>query len=172
MLHGVIRQFLTSVEWGELDYLVVDLPPGTGDAQLSLVQTVPLSGAVIVTTPQAVALSDVRRSIAMFNEVRVPVLGIIENMSGLDCPNCHHHIDMYDGQGGKVLSEEYGVPLLAKVPFDPAVGQGGDRGVPVTLSKPDSAQAKAFRSAAEWVAARVSVLNAKSETSQPVIQVS
>ena len=88
MLHGVIRQFLTSVQWGELDYLVVDLPPGTGDAPLSLVQTVPLSGAVIVTTPQQVALSDVRRSIAMFREVRVPVLGIIENMAGLDCPHC------------------------------------------------------------------------------------
>lgn len=172
MLHGVIRQFLTRVEWGELDYLIVDLPPGTGDAQLSLVQTVPLSGAVIVTTPQAVALSDVRRSIAMFNEVRVPVLGIVENMAGLDCPHCHHPIDLYEGQGGKTLSEEFGVPLLANVPFDPSVGQGGDRGIPVTLSRPDSAQAKAFRRAAEWVAARVSVLNAQSDAGRPVIQVS
>jgi ATP-binding protein involved in chromosome partitioning len=171
MLHGVIRQFLTSVQWGELDYLVVDLPPGTGDAQLSLVQTVPLSGAVIVTTPQEIALSDVRRSIAMFGEVRVPVLGIIENMAGLDCPHCHQHIDMYDGQGGKTLSREYDVPLLGQVPFDPSVGQSGDRGVPISIAKPDSPQAKAFKSAAEWVAARVSVLNADAESQRPTIQV-
>jgi ATP-binding protein involved in chromosome partitioning len=171
MLHGVIKQFLTSVAWGELDYLVVDLPPGTGDAQLSLVQTVPLSGAVIVTTPQAVALSDVRRSIAMFNEVRVPILGIIENMAGLDCPHCHKHIDLFDGQGGKVLSEEYGVPLLGQVPFDPSVGQSGDRGVPISIAKPDSPQAKAFNSAAEWVAARVSVINAGADTQRPKIEV-
>ena len=171
MLHGVIRQFLTSVEWGELDYLVVDLPPGTGDAQLSLVQTVPLAGAVIVTTPQQIALSDVRRSIAMFNEVRVPILGIVENMSGLDCPHCHKHIDLFDGQGGKTLSEEFGVPLLGQVPFDPSVGQSGDRGVPISIAKPDSPQAKAFQSAAEWVAARISVLNAEGEAKRPKIEV-
>jgi ATP-binding protein involved in chromosome partitioning len=171
MLHGIIRQFLQSVQWGELDYLVVDLPPGTGDAQLSLVQTVPLSGAVIVTTPQQVSLSDVRRSIAMFNEVRVPVLGIIENMAGLDCPHCHEHIDMFDGQGGKTLSQEYDVPLLGQVPFDPAVGRSGDRGIPISIAKPDSSQAKAFQSAAEWVAARVSVLNAGS-VEKPLIQIS
>ena len=169
MLHGVIRQFLTSVQWGELDYLVVDLPPGTGDAQLSLVQTVPLSGAVIVTTPQQIALSDVRRSIAMFGEVRVPVLGIIENMAGMDCPHCHKHIDLYDGQGGKTLSQDYDVPLLGQVPFDPSVGQSGDRGIPISISQPDSPQAKAFRSAAEWVAARVSVLNA--DVQKPTIEV-
>ncbi len=172
MLHGVIKQFLTSVAWGELDYLVVDLPPGTGDAQLSLVQTVPISGVVIVTTPQAVALSDVRRSIAMFNEVRVPILGIVENMAGLDCPHCHKHIDLFDGKGGLMLSEEYGVPLLGQVPFDPSVGQSGDKGIPISLAKPDSPQAKAFRSTAEWVAARISVLNAESETGSPAISVS
>jgi ATP-binding protein involved in chromosome partitioning len=171
MLHGVIRQFLTSVQWGELDYLVVDLPPGTGDASLSLVQTVPLSGAVIVTTPQQVSLSDVRRSIAMFAEVRVPVLGIIENMAGLDCPHCHKHIDLYEGQGGKVLSQEFNVPLLGQVPFDPSVGQSGDRGTPITIAKPDSPQAKAFKSAAEWVAARVSVLNSEADAQRPVIQI-
>jgi ATP-binding protein involved in chromosome partitioning len=171
MLHGVIRQFLTSVQWGELDYLVVDLPPGTGDAPLSLVQTVPLSGAVMVTTPQQVALSDVRRAIAMFAEVRVPVLGIIENMSGLDCPECHLHIDLYDGEGGKTLSQEFDVPLLGQIPFDPSVGQSGDRGVPIAISRPDSPQAKAFKSAAEWVAARVSVLNADAQAQRPTIQV-
>jgi ATP-binding protein involved in chromosome partitioning len=169
MLHGVIRQFLQSVQWGELDYLVVDLPPGTGDAPLSLVQTVPLSGAIVVTTPQEVALSDVRRSIAMFNEVRVPILGLIENMAGLDCPNCKHHIDLFQGQGGQALAKEYDVPLLGRVPFDPLVGEGGDRGVPISLSRPDSLQAKAFYQAAEWVAARISVLNAESD--RPTIQV-
>jgi ATP-binding protein involved in chromosome partitioning len=170
MLHGIIRQFLTSVQWGELDYLVVDLPPGTGDAQLSLVQTVPLSGAVIVTTPQQVALSDVRRSIAMFNEVRVPVLGIIENMAGLECPHCHQHIDLFSGEGGKTLSQEFDVPLLGQVPFDPSVGQSGDRGVPISIAEPESPQAKAFMSAAEWVAARISVLNAGS-TEKPLIEI-
>jgi ATP-binding protein involved in chromosome partitioning len=170
MLHGVIRQFLGSVEWGDLDYLVVDLPPGTGDAQLSLVQSAPLSGAVIVTTPQAVALSDVRRSIGMFNEVKVTVLGVVENMSGMDCPHCHQHIEMFDGQGGTALSKEYDVPLLGQIPFDPSIGQGGDQGKPVVLARPQSAQAKAFIKAAEWVAARVSVLNAAAES--PLIQIS
>lgn len=169
MLHGVIKQFLTSVEWGELDYLIVDLPPGTGDAPLSLVQSVPLSGAVVVTTPQAVAQSDVRRSIAMFNEVRVPILGIIENMAGLDCPHCHQHIDLFPGQGGEGLSKEFNVPLLGRIPFDPAVGEGGDQGVPISIGRPESAQAKAFRSTAEWVAARISVLQAGAE--RPLIEI-
>jgi ATP-binding protein involved in chromosome partitioning len=169
MLHGVIRQFLGSVQWGDLDYLIVDLPPGTGDAPLSLVQSVPLSGAVIVTTPQEIALSDVRRSIAMFNEVRVPILGIVENMAALDCPHCHHAIDLYSGDGGNVLSKEYKVPLLGQVPFDPSVGQSGDAGKPIVIAKPDSAQAKAFRKTAEWVAARVSVLHAGAD--QPLIQI-
>lgn len=170
MLHGVIRQFLTSVEWGDLDYLVVDLPPGTGDAPLSLVQTVPLSGAVVVTTPQRVALSDVRRSIAMLNEVRVPLLGIIENMAGFECPHCRRAIDLFEGTGGKTLSGEYGVPLLGQIPFDPAVGKAGDKGVPICISRPESAQAQAFRKAAEWVAARVSVLNADA-TARPLIPI-
>ena len=169
MLHGVIRQFLGSVQWGELDYLIVDLPPCTGDASLSLVQSAPLSGAVVVTTPQSIALSDVRRSIAMFNEVHVPVLGLIENMSGLDCPHCQQHIDLFAGKGGTVLSKEFDVPLLGQVPFDPSVGEGGDRGKPIVLSKPQSTQAQAFTKAAEWVAARVSVLNAGAES--PLIQI-
>jgi ATP-binding protein involved in chromosome partitioning len=169
MLNSVVEQFLKSTLWGDLDYLVVDLPPGTGDASLSLVQTVPLSGAIIVTTPQEVALSDVRRSIGMFNQVRVPILGIIENMSGLDCPSCQHHIPLYPGDGGRSLAQEFDIPLLVKVPFDPLVGQGGDQGLPISLSKPASAQAKAFYQAAEWVAARVSVLN--SEIDRPTIQV-
>jgi len=169
MLHGIVRQFLSNVDWGALDYLIVDLPPGTGDAVLSLVQTVPLSGAVIVTTPQRIALSDVRRSIAMFQEVRVPILGIVENMSGLDCPHCRQNIELFDGHGGKLLSQEFDVPLLARVPFDPAVGRGGDEGVPVSLSSQASPQALAFKKAAEWVAARISVLQAGA--GQPLIEI-
>jgi ATP-binding protein involved in chromosome partitioning len=160
MLHGVIRQFLSSVQWGELDYLIVDLPPGTGDAPLSLVQSTPLSGAVIVTTPQEVALSDVRRSIGMFNEVRVPILGVIENMSGLICPHCSKNIEIYHGEGGKLLSEEFEAPLLGKIPFSPSVGLSGDSGTPIVISEPGSPQAKALFDAAEKTAARISVLNA------------
>jgi ATP-binding protein involved in chromosome partitioning len=107
----------------------------------------------------------------MFAEVRVPVLSIIENMAGLDCPQCHHHIDLYDGQGGQALSQEYAVPLVGQIPFSPSVGQGGDRGVPISITQPESPQAKAFQSAAEWVAARVSVLNA-GEAEKPLIQIS
>src|SRR4029077_1636785 len=128
MLHGVIRQFLGDVQWGDLDYLVVDLPPGTGDAPLSLIQSVPLSGAVVVTTPQLVALSDVRRSIEMLNQLRVPILGVIENMSGMICPHCQKPIKLFQGQGGSVLSKEYDVPLLGQIPFDPSIGQGCDQG--------------------------------------------
>jgi len=167
MLHGIIRQFLQRVAWGELDVLVVDLPPGTGDAPLSLVQTVPLSGAVIVTTPQGVALSDVRRSVGMFNEVRVPIYGFIENMAGLECPHCHKDITLYEGNGGERLSQEYSAPVLARVPFDPAVGQSGDNGVPIAISKPDSAQAIAFTQAATQIVARL-----KNQAAAPVIEVS
>ncbi len=170
MLHNLINQFVMRVEWGELDYLVVDLPPGTGDAPLSLIQIVPLSGAVVVTTPQQVAQSDVRRSMTMFSEVRVPVFGIIENMSGLDCPNCKTHIDLYDGKGGETLSSEFHVPLLAKVPFHPSVGQGGDQGKPITLTHPDSAQGKAFRQAAQRVIDAVRAA-APQEAAAPVIQI-
>jgi len=171
MLHGIIRQFLNSVEWGELDYLLVDLPPGTGDASLSLVQTVPLSGAVIVTTPQQVAQSDVRRSIAMFNDVRVPLLGLIENMSGLECPHCHKDIALFEGDGGRLLSKEYAMPLLGKVPFDSSVGKAGDIGTPISISQPQSTQAQAFRQTAESVIARVRILQSEAEHAQPEIQI-
>jgi len=170
MLNNIIRQFLMNVEWGALDYLIVDLPPGTGDAPLSLAQSVPLSGAVVVTTPQEIALSDVRRSIAMFNEMRVPVLGLIENMSSLSCPHCHQSVPLFIGEGGERLSKEFDVPLLGKIPFDPAVAQAGDHGRPITISQPGSVQAKAFVQAAEWVAARVSVQNAAA--GKPLIQIS
>lgn len=151
MLHNLIRQFITKVAWGDLDILIVDLPPGTGDAPLSLVQSVPLSGAVVVTTPQLVSMSDVRRSLSMFGEVKVPVLGVIENMAGFYVEELKKTVPMFRGEGGRRLSEEFSVPLLAQIPFDPAVGDGGDRGVPISVSQPESVQAKAFGQAAERV---------------------
>jgi ATP-binding protein involved in chromosome partitioning len=168
MMHNMIRQFLTKVAWGDLDYLIVDLPPTTGDAPLSLVQTVPITGAIIVTTPQQVALSDVRRSISMFQEVKVPILGLIENMSGFYCDELKKVVPMFRGEGGKRLSQEYDIPLLGQIPFDPAVSEGGDRGAPAAVSMPDSVQGKAFQEAALHVAQRVKEL----QTAQPTIEIS
>jgi len=164
MMHNLIRQFLTKVVWGDLDYLIVDLPPGTGDAPLSLVQSVPLTGAIVVTTPQQVSLSDVRRSIAMFQEVKVPVLGLVENMSGFYCAELNKVVPMFHGEGGQTLSAEYHIPLLGQVPFDPAVGDGGDRGIPIALSKPDSVQAQAFRKTAQHIQQAVAKVGVQTPT--------
>ncbi len=155
----LIKQFLTSVEYGELDYLVIDLPPGTGDVQLTLVQTIPLTGAVIVTTPQDVALIDARRAIKMFQEVKVPVLGIIENMSYFICPHCNEKSEIFSQGGGEKTSERYNVPFLGKIPLDMEIREGGDEGVPVVEKSPDSAHSKAFMDIACAVASRISVLD-------------
>lgn len=155
----LVKQFLTGVVWGELDYLVIDLPPGTGDVQLTLVQTIPLSAAVIVTTPQDIALIDARRALKMFGEVKVPVAGIIENMSHFVCPHCHEATEVFSRGGGEKTSERYNVPLLGKIPLDVAIREGGDTGKPVVTDAPDSEQAKAFEQIASRVAARVSVLD-------------
>ncbi len=160
MLHSVIQQFIHQVDWGELDYLLVDLPPGTGDVQLSLTQTVPLMGAVIVTTPQDVALQDARKAIMMFRQVRVEVLGIVENMSFFECPSCHTRTDVFGHGGGRETAERYGVPFLGEVPLELAVRNGGDEGKPVVLREPDSAAGRAFAEIASRVAAQVSVANA------------
>lgn len=157
MLAGLVRQFLADVEWGELDYLVVDLPPGTGDVQLTLCQLVPLSGAVIVTTPQDVALSDVKKSISMFKQVNVPILGVVENMSVFVCPECGHESHIFRSGGGEKLSALFSTPLLGSVVLDPAVAEGGDSGKPVTLTLPDSPAAKSFKMIAQSVAARISI---------------
>lgn len=156
MLHSAIRQFLSDVEWGELDYLVIDLPPGTGDAQLSLVQSVPLSGGVIVTLPQAVSLEDARRGLEMFRELNVPILGVVENMSYLELPD-GSRMDIFGEGGGQKLADDSKVPFLGQVPMDPSVRIGGDGGIPIVVSQPDSAPAKALRALAEAIAARLSV---------------
>ena len=156
MLNSAIRQFLSDVEWGELDYLIVDLPPGTGDAALSLAQALPLSGAVIVTLPQLVSLEDATRGLNMFKQLEVPILGVIENMSYLDLPD-GTRMDIFGTGGGEQLAQATQVPFLGKVPIDQNVRIGGDSGKPIVVSHPDSAVAKAFISVAEAVAARISV---------------
>lgn len=158
MLNGIIRQFLYQVEWGELDYLIVDMPPGTGDAQLTLTQAVPMAGAVIVTTPQSVALLDSRKGLKMFQQMGVPVLGIVENMSYFIPPDMpDKHYDIFDSGGGEKTASELQVPLLGCVPLEISLREGGDRGVPIVLSHPDSASARALRDIAERIAGKVSV---------------
>ena len=133
MLHQIVQQFLRGVDWGDLDYLIVDLPPGTGDVQLSLIQTAPISGAIVVTTPSDVSLEDARKAVHMFRQVRVEILGIVENMSFLLCPHCSERIDVFNYGGGKRTAEEMGVHFLAELPLDPEVRHGGDNGRPIAL---------------------------------------
>ncbi|HQX55792.1 MAG TPA: Mrp/NBP35 family ATP-binding protein [Pyrinomonadaceae bacterium] len=163
MLHGVVRQFLSDVNWGELDYLIVDMPPGTGDIQLSLAQLVPVQGAVLVTTPQDVSISDVRRAVKMFETVNVPVLGVIENMSYFIAPDTGNKYEIFGKGGGQKICDEYGLNLLGEVPLGMEVREGGDSGVPVVVSFPDSPQAAAFRKVAEEVARQVSIEAMKPE---------
>jgi ATP-binding protein involved in chromosome partitioning len=139
MLHSVIQQFLRGVDWGDLDYLVIDLPPGTGDVALSLIQTAPITGAIVVTTPSDVSLEDARKAVFMFHQVKVPILGIVENMSFLNCPHCHERIDVFSHGGGRRTAEQMGVHFLAELPLDPEVRIGGDTGAPVALRKGENA---------------------------------
>ncbi len=159
MLHSVIQQFLRNVAWGELDYLVIDLPPGTGDVALSLIQTVPLTGAVVVTTPSDVSLDDARKAVQMFQQVKVDVLGIVENMSYLQCPHCRERVDVFGYGGGRRTAERYGVPFLGELPLNPDVRIGGDTGMPVVLRGADDPLGKAFLEVGRRIAARISLLN-------------
>jgi len=158
MVHGAIQQFLRDVEWGDLDYLVVDLPPGTGDAPLSLSQLIPLSGVVIVTTPQDVALQDVAKGMSMFQRLEVPVLGVVENMSYFICPGCQERHEIFGKGGGERIAAQFGVPFLGKVPLQPQIRQGGDEGRPIVVTHPDSPEAAAFRDVAGAIARQVSIL--------------
>ncbi len=144
MLHQIIRQFIQQVEWGELDYLIIDLPPGTGDIVISLVQTVPLTGAVVVSTPSDVALQDARKALEMFHQVNVPVLGMVENMSHFTCPHCQHEIDIFSRGGAERTATQFNLPFLGSLELDPAVRSGGDRGLPVALAGEDAALGKQF----------------------------
>ena len=162
MLHQIIRQFLQQVAWGELDYLIVDLPPGTGDVVISLVQTVPLTGAVVVSTPSDVALQDARKALEMFHQVNVPVLGIVENMSHLVCPHCHQEIDIFSKGGAERTARQYGVTFLGSIELDPAIRQGGDSGMPVALAGREGAKSSAFYWVARQVAERAAEEQEKS----------
>ncbi len=167
MLHSVIRQFLSDVAWGELDYLVIDLPPGTGDAALSLAQSLPLSGSIIVTLPQKVSLDDARRGLEMFRQLNIPILGIVENMSYLELPD-GARVDVFGSGGGESLSEETGIPFIGTIPMDAKVRHGGDNGKPVVITDPESAVALALKKIAEDIAAKVSVAALRSGDFVPI----
>ncbi len=170
MIHSAIQQFLRDVIWGELDHLLVDLPPGTGDAQLTLAQLVPLCGAVTVTTPQEVALHDVRKGMMMFQKVNVPLLGLIENMSYFVCGHCGERTEIFSHGGGERAAEKLGIPFLGHIPIDPAIRAGGDTGMPIVVADPASPQAKAFREIADAVIERINALSAgpDSEAKAPI----
>ncbi len=157
MLHGALQQFFRDVRWGALDYLIVDLPPGTGDVALSLSQTVPVAGAVVVTTPQQVSLADSRRALAMYKKLNIPPLGVIENMSFFSCPSCGHESDIFGSGGGETMAAELGVPFLGRVPIYQPIREGSDTGVPLIISEPGSPAGKALIAAAERMAAQVSI---------------
>jgi ATP-binding protein involved in chromosome partitioning len=157
MLHGAIGQFFKEVAWNDLDYLIVDMPPGTGDVALSLSQTVPVVGAVVVTTPQQVSLADSRRAIRMYQKLSIPTIGIVENMSYFSCTNCHHEADIFGHGGGEQLAQDMSVPFLGRLPVYQPIREGSDRGVPLVESEPNSVAARAFMTLAERTAAQVSM---------------
>jgi ATP-binding protein involved in chromosome partitioning len=157
----IVKQFLKDVEWGELDYLMIDLPPGTGDAQLTLAQTIPLTGAVVVTTPQDISLIDARRAITMFEKITVPVLGIIENMSYFLCPHCGKKTEIFSSGGGEKTSQKYDIPLIGNIPIDTEIRAGGDAGKPIVISNPESPQSVEFGTIAGAVASMISILDMK-----------
>jgi ATP-binding protein involved in chromosome partitioning len=157
MLHSAVQQFMRDVVWGELDYLVVDLPPGTGDVALSMAQSVPMAGAVLVTTPQDVSVSDVRKAVGMFRQLNIPVLGVMENMSGFVCGHCGERTEIFGQGGGKRLATDMGITFLGDVPIDARVRSGGDEGKPILIAAPDSPVAESFRRVAKQVAAQISI---------------
>jgi ATP-binding protein involved in chromosome partitioning len=164
MLHGAVQQFFREVRWTDLDYLVVDLPPGTGDVALSLSQTVPVAGAIVVTTPQQVSLADSRRAIAMYKKLNIPTLGIVENMSYFVCTNCQHEAEIFGHGGGEQMAADLGVPFIGRIPLYQAIREGGDSGVPLVIKEPDSPAARAFLAAAERTAAQVSIASFTRQT--------
>ena len=161
MIHSFIQQMLKDVMWGALDYLVFDMPPGTGDAQLSLSQVIPLNGVVMVTTPQDVALLDVRKALGMFQRLNVPILGVVENMSHFECPHCRQRTPIFGEGGGARIAEEYGVPLLGRIPLEPETRVAGDEGTPITIRDPRSAQAATFGDLARAVVRRLEELSTR-----------
>jgi ATP-binding protein involved in chromosome partitioning len=169
MLHSVMQQFLRSVQWGSLDYLIVDLPPGTGDVQLSLIQSVSVTGAVVVTTPSIVALADVRKAVEMFRQVNVEILGVVENMSYFNCPHCNGRIDVFGHGEGQHMAKNFGIPFLGEIEIDPQIRIGGDTGKPVASLGEDAPGGKSVYAVARNVIARLEVVNASAGA--PVVQI-
>jgi ATP-binding protein involved in chromosome partitioning len=163
MLHGAIRQFFHDVGWRDLDYLIVDMPPGTGDVALSLSQTVPVAGSIVVTTPQQVSLADSRRAVRMYEKLGIPALGVVENMSYYECPSCHHEADIFGRGGGEHMARQMGVPFLGRLPIYQPIRHGSDVGIPLVMAEPDSAAARAFVAVASQVAAQVSMRAVRAE---------
>lgn len=161
IISGIIKQFLTDVNWGELDYLIIDLPPGTGDAPLTVAQTIPITGILVVTTPQEVAMNVAVKAIGMFNKLNVPIIGVVENMSYLQCPDCNSQIHIFGKGGGQKISQQYNVPFLGEIPLHPQIMEGSDIGKPITISQPESLQTNAIIKIAKLVAGRVSVIAAE-----------
>jgi ATP-binding protein involved in chromosome partitioning len=170
MLHGVIQQFFREVAWNDVDYLIVDMPPGTGDVALSLSQSVPVAGSVVVTTPQTVSLADTRRALRMYQKLNVPPLGLIENMSHFVCPTCQTETDIFGKGGGETLASEMSVPFLGRIPIYEPIRIGGDTGIPIVIGEPKSPAAQAFRAAAEQLAAQISIASYK-KTAIPLMPV-
>jgi ATP-binding protein involved in chromosome partitioning len=171
MLHSVIQQFLRSVQWGELDYLVVDLPPGTGDVQLTLIQSVAVTGTVVVTTPSIVSLADVRKAIEMFRQVNVEILGVVENMSYFNCPHCNERIDVFGHGEGQVMARSFGVPFIGEIEIDPQIRIGGDTGKPVASLGEDAPGGKSIYAMARNVIARLEAVNAAAAGTKPLVQI-
>jgi ATP-binding protein involved in chromosome partitioning len=168
MLHGALQQFFREVRWRDLDYMVVDLPPGTGDVALSLSQTIPVAGSVVVTTPQQVSLADSRRAVAMYKKLNIPPLGLIENMSYFVCPECQHEADIFGHGGGEKMAGELGIPFLGRIPIYQPIREGSDAGVPLMISEPDSPASQAFMAAAERMAAQISLASYNRSTTIPL----
>ena len=161
IVSGIVKQFLTDVNWGELDYLIIDLPPGTGDAPLTIAQTIPITGILIVTTPQDVAMNVAVKAIGMFNKLNVPIIGVVENMSYLQCPHCTEQIYLFGQGGGKRISDDFKIPFIGEIPLHPGIREGSDTGKPTVISEPESMQAHSFTKAAKVIAGRISVIAAE-----------
>src|ERR687888_2763342 len=161
IVSGIVKQFLTDVSWGELDYLIIDLPPGTGDAPLTIAQTIPITGILIVTTPQDVAMNVAVKAVGMFNKLNVPIVGVIENMSYLECPHCKEHIHIFGKGGGQRVSEQFNVPFIGEIPLHLQIMEGSDIGKPVTISEPNSMESLAFSKVAKMTAGRISIIAAE-----------
>ena len=158
IISGIVKQFLTDVNWGDLDYLIIDLPPGTGDAPLTIAQTIPITGILIVTTPQDVAMNVAVKAIGMFNKLNVPIVGVIENMSYLECPHCKQHTHIFGKGGGQIVSEQFNIPFIGEIPLHPLIMTGSDTGKSVVISAPDSMNSLVFSKVAKTIAGRISVI--------------